>query len=309
MDYRELGQTGLKVSALSFGASSLGSMFHSNDEAAGIRTVHAALDLGINFIDVSPFYGLTKAETVLGRALRGVPRDRYLLATKAGRYGNTEFDFSAGRVTQSVDESLARLGVEYLDLIQVHDIEYGSLDQVVQETLPALRRVQETGKVRLVGITGFPLAIFRYMLERAEVDTILSYSHFTLQDTTLMDLVPMLQRRRIGVINASPLGQGLLTQQGTPSWHPAPAETKAVCARAAAFCRSEGFDIAQLAIQFSVAQPEIATTLVSTGNPDNITKNVRWLDAPIDQDLLAQVQKILAPVFNRTWPSGRPENN
>ena len=309
MEYRELGQTGLKVSALSYGASSLGSMFHSNDEADGIRTVHAALDLGINYIDVSPFYGITKAETVLGRALRGIPRDRYFLATKAGRYGDADFDFSAGRVTKSVDESLARLGVDYLDLIQVHDIEYGSLDQVVQETLPALRRLQKTGKVRLVGITGFPLSIFRYVLERANVDTILSYSHFTLQDTTLMDLVPMLHRRGVGVINASPLGQGLLTQRGTPGWHPAPVEIKAVCAQATAYCRSQGFDIAQLAIQFSVAQPDIATTLVSTGNPDNITKNVRWLDAPIDQEMLARVQKILAPIYNHTWPSGRPENN
>src|ERR1041385_1323003 len=133
MKYRPCGPTGLQVSVLSYGASPLGSVFRPVDEAEGIRTVHTALDLGINFIDVSPYYGLTRAEEVLGRALATVPRDRYLLATKGGRYGESEFDFSAARVTASVEESLRRLGVEYVDLIQCHDIEFGDLDQVVNE--------------------------------------------------------------------------------------------------------------------------------------------------------------------------------
>src|SRR5437763_17112478 len=106
MEYRPLGNTGLQVSALGYGASPLGSVFRPIDEAEGIRTVHLALDLGINFIDVSPYYGLTKAETVLGKALATVPRDRFTLATKVGRYGENDFDFSAARVMASVDESL-----------------------------------------------------------------------------------------------------------------------------------------------------------------------------------------------------------
>lgn len=104
-----------------------------------VRTVHEALDLGINFIDTSPYYGRTRAESVLGQALQGVERSRYLLATKVGRYDKDHFDFSAARVTASVDESLLRLGVDYVDLIQCHDIEFGSLDQLIHETLPALR--------------------------------------------------------------------------------------------------------------------------------------------------------------------------
>ena len=110
MQYRLLGQTGLNVSILSFGASSLGGAFRDIDEQEGVRTVHKALELGINFIDVSPYYGLTKAETVLGRALVGIPREAYFLATKCGRYGSNicDFDFSATRVIRSVDESLAR---------------------------------------------------------------------------------------------------------------------------------------------------------------------------------------------------------
>ncbi len=309
MEYRLLGKTGLKVSVLSFGASSLGSVFRPIDEAEGIRTVHTALDLGINFIDVSPFYGLTRAETVLGQALKGVSRDRYYLATKVGRYGEDVFDFSAKRVIASVDESLTRLGLDYIDLIQCHDIEFGSLDQVVNETLPALRQVQAQGKVRFVGITGLPLKIFRYVQERAEIDTILSYCHYTLQDTSLAELIPALQAKQIGLINASPLGMGLLTNRGTPEWHPATPDIKQVCAQAAAYCRSQGVDIAKLAMQFALANPHIHTTLVGTANPHNIRQNVAWLEEPLDEELLPAVQEILKPVQNKTWNVGRPENN
>ena len=210
MNYRSLGNTGLQVSLLSYGASPLGSVFRPIDETEGIRTVHTALDLGINFIDVSPFYGLTRAETVLGKALTSVPRDRYYLATKVGRYGQDVFDFSAGRVTASVDESLRRLHVEYVDLIQCHDIEFGSLDQVAHETLPALQKVREQGKARFVGITGYPLAIYPKVLDEVPVDTILSYCHYALNDTSLEGLLPYLQEKGVGIINGSPLALSLI---------------------------------------------------------------------------------------------------
>jgi L-galactose dehydrogenase len=309
MLYRPLGNTGLNVSVLSYGASSLGGVFRRIDENEGIRTVHHAIDVGINFIDVSPYYGLTRAETVLGRALRGIGRERYYLATKVGRYGDSEFDFSARRVTASVDESLLRLNVEYVDLIQCHDIEYGNLDQVVSETIPALRALRDAGKVRFIGVTGLPLRIFAYVLDNAEVDTILSYCHYCLNDTSLETLLPRLREKRVGVVNASPLGMGLLTNRGVPAWHPAPGEIRDVCARAAAFCRSKGLDIARLAVQFSTANPEIATTLVGTASLENLARNVQWLSDPPDPEMLAAVFRILEPVHNRTWPSGRPENN
>jgi L-galactose dehydrogenase len=246
---------------------------------------------------------------VLGKALKGVPRDKYYLATKAGRYGEDEFDFSPQRITSSVDESLARLGVDYLDLIQCHDIEFVSLDQIVNESIPALRKLQEQGKVRLVGITGLPLKAFRYVLDRTEVDTILSYCRYSLNDTALLDLVPYLDKRGVGIINASPLSMGLLSNRGAPDWHPAPEVIKETCAQAAAFCREQGVDIAQLAIQFSVSNSELPTTLVGTANPNNIEKNVRWTQDPIDQALLAEVLKILEPIHNKTWLQGLPENN
>ncbi len=168
MKYRDLGRTDMNVSVLSFGASSLGGEFHPVDEQEGTRAVRTALDLGINFIDVSPFYGQLKAETCLGRALEGVPRHHYFLATKCGRYGSQplDFDFSARRVTRSVDESLKRLKVDYLDIIQVHDMEFGDIRQIVGETIPALQKVKQRGKARYVGITGLPLQMFTEVINR-----------------------------------------------------------------------------------------------------------------------------------------------
>ncbi len=311
MLHRSLGQTGLKVSMLSFGASSLGGVFHEVDEADSIRTVHVALERGINFIDVSPFYGQTKAETVLGKALKSIARDKYFLATKVGRYGHAmkDFDFSASRVTASIDESLKRLNVDHVDLIQAHDIEFGDLSQVIGETIPALRKLQKAGKARFVGVTGLPLTALRTVVEATPIDTILSYCHHELNDTALTELVPVLKKHRVGIINASPLGMGLLSNRGTPNWHPAPEAVKETCARAAAHCRVRGASIEKLAVQYSLTNPDIATTLVGSANPKEMEQNITWAAEAIDQILLAEVLAILKPVHNVTWPSGRQENN
>jgi aryl-alcohol dehydrogenase-like predicted oxidoreductase len=309
MKYRKLGNTGLDVSILSFGGSSLGSVFRKTDEGESIRTVHAALDAGINYIDVAPYYGLTKAETVLGKALRQIPRDRYLLSTKAGRYGDDVFDFSFKRIMSSIDESLGRLHTDYVDILFLHDIEFVPADIILEEAVPALHRLKEQGKIRFGGISGLPLEMFEKILPKVDVDVILSYCHYSLNDTSLLDLLPMLEERGIGLVNASPLSMGLLSLRGAPGWHPADPEIKALCRKAAEFCAARSSDIAKLAVQFSTSNERIPTTLVSTANPDNIMNNARWCEEPMDEELLRQVLDILEPVRNRTWISGRPEYN
>ena len=311
MEYRSLGNTGLKVSVLGFGGSSLGNAFREIDDGEGIRTVHVAIDNGINLIDTAPFYGLTKAETVLGKALREIPRERFLLATKVARYGYKEkdFDFSAERVTRSIDESLARLGIDEIDFIQVHDIEFGNVDQIITETIPALREAQRAGKVRFVGITCLPLPLFRHVMDRVDVDQIQSYCHYCLNDTALADSLPYLQGKGVAVFNSAPLAMRLLSNDGPPDWHPAPAEVRRKCAEAAAYCREHGGDLGKLALQFSVANVDLPTHIVGTANPQRILQNIREIEEPLDEELLAAVQAILAPIHNVTWPSGRPENN
>lgn len=311
MEYRTLGRTGLKVSKLAFGGSSLGSVFRSVAEEDGIRTVHTALDHGINLIDTAPYYGATKAETVLGKALKGVARDRYLLATKVSRFGATteDFDFSAARVMSSIEESLKRLGVDHIDFLQVHDMEFGDLNQIVHETIPALREAQRQGKARFVGITCLPVRLFKEVMDQVEVDQIQSYCHYALNDTALADILPYLKEKQVGIFNSAPLAMRLLTQEGPPDWHPSLAEVVAKCAEAAAYCATQGADLAKLALQFSVAHPDIHTTIVGSANPDRILENIRQIEEPLDTALLAKVQEILKPIHNKTWASGRPENN
>jgi L-galactose dehydrogenase len=311
MEYHTLGNTGLAVSVLAFGGSSLGGEFGPIDEARGIRAVHVAVDHGINLIDTAPYYGRTTAETVLGKALREIPREKYYLATKVGRYGKTieEFDFSAKRVTQSVNESLTRLNVEYVDFIQVHDMEFGDINQIIEETIPALRKVQEQGKARFVGITCLPVKLFKQVMDKVNVDQIQSYCHYCLNDTALMDQMEYFTAKGVAIFNSAPLAMRLLSTQGPPDWHPASEEVKARCAEAAQYCRERGSDIGKLALQYSLANENIHTNIVGTANPERILQNIREIEEPLDKELLAGVLKILEPVHNVTWQSGRLENN
>ncbi|MEK4235541.1 aldo/keto reductase [Paenibacillus sp. FSL H7-0714] len=309
MKYRKLGKTGLDVSVLSFGASSLGSVFHQTVDSEAIKTVHAAIDSGINYIDVSPYYGLTKAESVLGKAIQDISRDKFLLSTKVGRYGENVFDFTAKRIVASLEESLVRLNTDYIDLLFLHDIEFVPAEIIFEEAVPALQQLKAEGKIRYTGICGLPLELFEFILPKVDVDAIISYCHYSLNDTSLLSLLPLLKSLGTGLVNASPLSMGLLSTRGTPDWHPASQELKATCKLAAHFCESQGADIAKLAVQFSIANEMIPTTLVSTANPANIVNNANWTDEPIDEELLKKVQEILAPIRNETWVSGRAEYN
>jgi aryl-alcohol dehydrogenase-like predicted oxidoreductase len=300
----------LQVPILSFGASSLGQEFRSVSVDEALQSVRVALDCGLNLIDTSPFYGRGMSEVLLGIALKGVPRDSYLLCTKLGRYDLQHFDFSAKRVAESVDVSLHRLGTDHIDLMLCHDIEFVEMQQIVDETLPALRRAQKEGKVRFVGFSGYPMKIFRFILEQTDVDVALSYNQYTLQNTRFAEeIVPMLQKRGVGAMNAGPFSARLLTNAPLPKWLKEPEDVKAAARRAAELCGRRGNDIAKLALQFSCANPAIATTIAGSANPENIRNWAKWLSEPIDEGLLSEVQEIFRPVKNVGHTEGLPRNN
>ncbi|KAJ9516559.1 hypothetical protein QJQ45_015115 [Haematococcus lacustris] len=412
---RELGSTGLHLSALGFGASPLGGVFqvpsaqldvgaesigvltevhfavmdctgrcpadlqpavlpccgganlgrhdlaeqqctdHYNvspqaiDERAGVAAVHHAHARGINYFDTSPFYGATKSESVLGQALRDLPRSEFVLSTKVGRYGQDSFDFSAARVTASVAESLQRLQVPYIDIVLCHDVEFGDLHQaseaaggnwgdaigpytrqvrllvavkatqIVNETLPALHQLKSQGLVKHVGFSALPLNVFSWIIDKAppgQVEVVLSYCHHSLNDSSLCDMLPYFESKGVGVIGASPMAMGLLTNQGPPAWHPAPAPLQQACANAAAHAAAQGVDISKLALKHSVRLPGISSTLVGMASAELVDTNIATTLQALGQQaneneaqesrVAAEVLGLLAPVQGVTWPSGKP---
>ncbi len=310
MQQRPLGKTGLNVPILSFGASSLGAEFRSVTLDDVLKSVRVALDSGLNFIDTSPFYGRGMSEVLLGVALKGVPRESYTLCSKLGRYDLQHFDFSAKRVAESVDVSLHRLGTDHLDLMLCHDIEFVPMQQIVDETIPALRKIQQQGKVRFIGVSGYPMKLFRFILEQTDLDVALSYNQYTLQNTRFADeIVPLLKQRGVGAMNAGPFSARLLTNAPLPAWLKEPEEVKAAARRAAALCAERGSDIAKLALQFSCANPDIATTVAGSANPENIRNWAKWIAEPMDELLLREVQEIFRPVKNLGHKEGLAENN
>jgi len=307
MKYNAIGNTGMTVSSLSFGASSLGGVFHSIKENKAIDAVYAAIDGGMNFIDVSPYYGHYKAETVLGKALKGIDRKKYYLSTKVGRYGKdgvNTWDYSGKKAQESVFESMERLGIDHIDLINVHDIEFADLNQVVNETLPALVELRDKGIVSHVGITDLQLENLKWVIDRVPegtVESILNFCHHTLNDDKLVDFLDYFESKGIGVINASPLSMGLLSKRGVPDWHPAPKALVEACQRAVEYCDEKGYPIEKLAIQYSVSNPRIATTLFSSANPDNVRKNIEYINEPIDMELVEKVKEIIGDQQRVSW--------
>lgn len=310
MKYNVLGKTGLKVSRLSFGASSLGGVFHDVQEPEAIRSVHVALELGINYFDVAPAYGGTRSETVLGKALKGIPRDRYYLSTKVGKYTNPEkygddtLDYSEARIRRSLTESAARLGTEYFDIIHLHDIEYHNrkhTEWALEEGFSTLHALKREGRIGAVGAGIYPMDLWQRILRDYDVDAALIHNHYCLNDTRLLELLPLAKRKNIGVINGSPFGSGVLTDRGPADWHPASPEDRAVFKKAADFCRGEGTTIGKLALQFASQNTEIPTTMFSSANPGSVRRNVEWHDEPYEPALLTRVTAILSPVLNKQW--------
>jgi L-galactose dehydrogenase len=308
MEYRRLGNTDLDVSLLGFGASTFGDAYQLTDPIERIDAVHLAIDSGINFFDVSPYYGITLAEERLGQALAG-RRDKVILATKCGRYGLDDFDFSAQRVAASIDESLSRLKTDYVDLFQVHDVEFGNFRQVVEETIPALREIQRLGKARYIGVTGYSLGMLSRIIQSTSVDSVLTYCRYNLMNTDMDEvLTPTARKGCVGLINASGLNMGILTEYGAPNWHPAPTKVRDAGKQAVELCKKRGVSAARVALRFCFDHPYVSSTLVGMSTRSQVETNLEALRAATDLELQSELQHILKPVLNYVWPSGKPDN-
>jgi L-galactose dehydrogenase len=306
MHYRPLGRTGLRVSALSLGGVAFGDMYGRLRAGEADACVRKAIDLGVNLIDTSPYYGQTRSESVLGEILASGLRNQIYLSSKAGRNTLTDFDFTPAAMTRSVEASLKRLRTDYLDILIAHDIEFASDSEAVfTDTAAVLHKLKAAGKCRFVGVSGLPLGILRTAIERCDLDVVISYTHYTLQNQRLLtELLPTAESHGVGVMNASPLCMGLLSDHGPPDWHPAPVEVKTAAREAAELCRSRGASLAALGMQYCLTEPRIATTISGAARAEEVVDNVRAIDAPIDRELLRDVMAVFSSIKDITWPSG-----
>jgi L-galactose dehydrogenase len=266
------------------------------------------VDRGINFFDVSPYYGITLAEERLGVALEG-RREKVVLATKCGRSGGSEFDFSAAKITAEFENSLKRLRTDYVDLLQAHDVEFGHVSQIVEETLPAMRRLQEQGKARYIGITGYSLKNLMEIASKAKVDSILSYCRYNLLITDMdRELVPFAKKHGVGVINASPLHMGIITERGAPEWHPAPQAVRDAGQQIVALCKARGVEASEVALKFCLDYAGAASTLVGLSSREHVERNLKAMELQVDAELLREIAEAVGPVKDVTWASGLEEN-
>ncbi len=309
MERRKLGNTDLELPVISYGASSLGQEFRRVTIDEALQSCRVALELGMNFIDTSPFYGRGMSEVLLGQVLRDRPREEFILGTKLGRYDLQHFDFSAKRVAESIDVSLHRMGVDHLDIILCHDIEFVDMQQIVDETIPAIQKIRDTGKVRYIGFSGYPMKIFPFIIDQIDVDVVLSYNHYHLQNTKFAAHFDTLKAKGVGIMNAGPFCARLLTNASLPEWHKEPEAVRVACKQAADHCSSQGVDIAQLAVQFCVENEDITTTIAGSANPDNVRNWAKWAGTPMNEQLLAEVLEILGPIKDIGHVEGLPENN
>jgi L-galactose dehydrogenase len=309
MEYRKLGKTDEKISILGFGASPLGNVFDVCEEKVGINTVHYAIDHGVNFFDVSPFYGITLAETRLGKALKG-KRNNIFLATKCGRYDLQVFDFSAKRIMASIDESLKRLQTDCVDLFQLHDIEFVKKEQILNEAIPAIEKIKAAGKTRFIGISGLPVRYLAEIARQVELDTVLSWAHYNLlQNEINNELVPLSKEKNFGLMNAAPLMQRILSDAPLPEWHNAPKEMLSIQPVLLQICKKYEVRLSDVAMRYAMDHPDITTTIVGMNSMSNIQRNIASLDFKIPPELLDELTAAIAPVKNLMWYEGQPENN
>jgi L-galactose dehydrogenase len=306
MEHRPLGKTGLSVSILGQGGAAFGQQFGPVSAQEAADTVHAAIDAGVNLIDTSAYYGKGTSEEFLGRALEGGWRERVNVCTKACRLDTAAFDFTPAGTRACVEASLRRLRTDRVEILLAHDIEFADdYEYVFNETYHTLRQLKAEGKTRFIGMSCYPLGLLKRAVERCDLDVVISYAHYNLFNTLLLtEFLPAAEARGVGVMNASPLAMGLLTNQGPQPWFSGREEIVTACRTAAELCRSRGADISFLGMQFAYAQKRIPCTLTGAARPSELEVNLRAITAPIDEALLADVMAVLEPVRDRTWPSG-----
>ena len=301
---RPLGTTGLSISAPSLGGAQLGQQYGPLSQQAANELVRGAIERGVTFIDTSAYYGQGTSETILGEALSGGWRERVHIGTKAGRLGRTEFDFSPAGMRRCVEGSLKRLRTDCVEVLLAHDIEHApDKERVFDETYRVLQQLKKEGKTKFIGMSCLPLKLLEEAITRCQLDVVISYCHFHLQDDTLATsgILDIARQRGTAVLNASPLAMGLLTDAGPPPWHPGSIRMKEAGRTAAALVRERGGNISTLGMQYALQRGPVPSTITGASTLAELDANIAALTTPINAEHLAEVQVIFGTVMNETW--------
>ncbi|XP_059059776.1 uncharacterized protein LOC131853008 [Achroia grisella] len=299
MKYNELGTTGIKVSHISLGGAAFANIYGTYDENRSLQLIKESLKRGINYVETGPWYGQGSSERTFGKALQGVPRETYFIGSKVGRYEKETdkmFDFSAEKTEASVDNTLNLLGLDYVDLIQVHDPTFAPDTSIIlKETLPALEKAVRDGKARYIGIADYDIDLMQMIVEESDVNisTVLSYAKSTLIDNRLQNYTKYFKSKGVGVINAAATGMGLLSNKGPQPWHPANDDIKAVCKKASDYCKAQNVELARIATWYSLNQPDIDTNICGFFNVEQLVDSIEVLDGgltDLEKKVLAELQ-------------------
>lgn len=291
MEYTRLGRTGLRVSKLGLGGAPLGGAFGKTDEAEVERMIHAALDEGVNFIDTAPLYGGGESERRIGEALVG-RRDQVVLATKAVR-SDQRYDYKS--TIQSVEQSLKLLKTDWIDVLQLHDVNSQPYELIMEEAVPALEQLKKDGKIRYTGVTDKDLPLLMRYMRTGAFDTVQFYAKYILVDHAAKDeLLPLAEELDLGVIQGSVLGMGLLA--GTPAGF-LEAERREIADRLmtkADFLRRPGKQaLIEPGMRFSLSNPAIHVSLTGTDTVAALRMNAGFCDgqglAPEDQQRVLEI--------------------
>ncbi|CAI4230708.1 unnamed protein product [Auanema sp. JU1783] len=312
MTYRRVAATDMMVSKIGFGGAAIGGMF-GNIEDSITQIVETALRKGINFIDTAYWYGQARSESILGKVLSKVPRKTYYISSKVGRfeldYART-FDFRADKILESLTNSLKRLKLTYIDVcfVQIHDADFAPNENIIlYETLQALEMAKHSGKIRYIGLTGYPLKKMASIIEfsATRIDVVMTYCHGALNDNSLGEYMSFFQSRNIGVFNSSPLSMGLLTEKGPPPWHPASEIIKETCLAATQYCMSKNISIEKLALEYAFNMPGCHSCLVSMDSIKQVIEDLEICTTTVLTDIEQRVRdRIMRRYLDRLENAG-----
>ena len=316
MEYTQLGKTDLRVSTIAYGTWQFSGDWGSFEAREAQAAIRRALELGVTLFDTAQAYGFGVSERVLGEALKPElqsQRDRFIIATKGGlrMEGNTLLrDASAGWLRRGVEQSLRNLGVDYIDLYQVH---WPDPRTPIEETASALAQLAEEGMIRYVGVSNYDVEQMQAFARTRKIDTLQPPYHLFQRDIE-QAILPYCQEHGVGVLVYGPLAHGLLAGSYTPQttfasddWRSKSPEFQgdlfvrnlAVVERLKGVANRQGISVAQLAIAWVLANPAVDVAIVGARRPQQLEQTVSAADIHLTPETLGEIEQIVreaAPV-------------